>query len=60
MVGGGLRVRKASNVIIRNLEMGPASESDDLIDIDESTQVWVGKWLYYHRSYPESYPYARP
>jgi len=38
---GGFQVRKASNIIIRNLKFFRAPEGKDLIDIDESTKVWV-------------------
>jgi len=38
---GGFQVRKVSNVIIRNLKLQVAPEGKDLIDIDESTKIWV-------------------
>lgn len=38
---GGLQVRKTSNIIIRNLKFYRAPEGKDLIDIDESTKIWV-------------------
>ncbi|KAF8912440.1 pectate lyase B [Mucidula mucida] len=41
ITGGGFRVRRTSNVIIRNLIFHQASEGDDLISIDEATNVWV-------------------
>ena len=37
----GFQVRKADNVIIRNLKLYRAPEGKDLIDIDASTRVWV-------------------
>lgn len=41
MTGGGLRVKKSSNVIIRNLYMHDPPTKDDLIQIQYSTYVWV-------------------
>lgn len=38
LVGGGLRVAKAKNVVIRNLSI---SEAPDAIDIESSRHVWV-------------------
>lgn len=42
MTGGGFRIKEANNVIIRNLELGPPSESDDVIALQVATQVWIG------------------
>ncbi|KAI9149967.1 Pectate lyase A [Paramyrothecium foliicola] len=41
MVGGGLRVKKAENVIIQNLVMSKPPDGKDLIEIEESSYVWV-------------------
>jgi len=41
LTDSGLQVRKASNVIIRNLKFYRAPKGKDLIDIEESTKVWV-------------------
>lgn len=41
LTGGGFRVKKASNVIIRNLYMHDPPEKDDLIQIQYSTYVWI-------------------
>ena len=38
LVGGGLRVVKAENVVIRNLSI---SEAPDAIDVENSRHVWV-------------------
>ncbi|KAJ8110673.1 hypothetical protein OPT61_g6540 [Boeremia exigua] len=38
---GGFQVRKADNVIIRNIKFYRAPKGKDLVDIDESTRVWV-------------------
>ncbi|KAF3918178.1 hypothetical protein ABW20_dc0104173 [Dactylellina cionopaga] len=40
MVGGGLYVRRVSNVIIRNLKLSPELKGD-AVNIDASTRVWV-------------------
>lgn len=41
LVGGGFRLIKISNVIIRNLQMRQAPAGADLIDIEESTKIWI-------------------
>ncbi|KAF1999308.1 polysaccharide lyase family 1 protein [Amniculicola lignicola CBS 123094] len=41
LTGSGFQVRLATNVIIRNLKLSVAPEGKDLIDIDESTKVWI-------------------
>ncbi|CAE6532639.1 unnamed protein product [Rhizoctonia solani] len=41
LTGGGLRVKKASNVIIRNLLLSKSPAPTDLIQIQASTNVWV-------------------
>ncbi|CAE6473656.1 unnamed protein product [Rhizoctonia solani] len=41
LTGGGLRVKKASNVIIRNLRLSKSPAPTDLIQIQASTNVWV-------------------
>ncbi|OSS45165.1 hypothetical protein B5807_09140 [Epicoccum nigrum] len=41
LTDGGFQVRKADNVIIRNLKLYRAPKGKDLIDIDASTRVWV-------------------
>jgi pectate lyase len=38
LVGGGLHIRKASNVVVRNLAI---SQAPDAISIEESQHVWV-------------------
>lgn len=38
---GGFRVRKSTNVIFQNLELGPAPPKGDILAIDESTKIWV-------------------
>ncbi|HND56034.1 MAG TPA: hypothetical protein PLV92_26645, partial [Pirellulaceae bacterium] len=38
LVGGGLQIRKARNVIVRNLAI---SEATDAIDIEDSQHVWI-------------------
>ncbi|KAF2678424.1 polysaccharide lyase family 1 protein [Lentithecium fluviatile CBS 122367] len=37
----GFQVRKVSNVIIRNIKFHTPPEGKDLVDIDESTKIWV-------------------
>ncbi|KAL3426738.1 pectate lyase a [Phlyctema vagabunda] len=39
--GSGFRVRKGTNVIFRNLNLGPAPKKGDVLAIDESTKIWV-------------------
>ncbi|KAF2844650.1 polysaccharide lyase family 1 protein [Plenodomus tracheiphilus IPT5] len=41
LIDGGFQVRKVSNIIIRNLKLYRAPKGKDLVDIDESTKVWV-------------------
>jgi pectate lyase len=41
MKGGGLRVKKADNVILQNLKMSQSPDGKDLIEIETSTRVWV-------------------
>ncbi|KAH7320752.1 pectin lyase fold/virulence factor [Stachybotrys elegans] len=41
LVNGGFRLKKADNVIIRNLNLKNPPEGKDLIDIEASTHVWV-------------------
>ncbi|KAJ2902957.1 hypothetical protein MKZ38_010609 [Zalerion maritima] len=41
MINGGFRIKKASNVIIRNLVMSYPPEGDDLISLTEATNVWI-------------------
>jgi pectate lyase len=41
MTGGGLRLKKVSNVIIRNLKMSFSPDGQDLISLDGATKVWV-------------------
>ncbi|KAH7398174.1 pectin lyase fold/virulence factor [Pyrenochaeta sp. MPI-SDFR-AT-0127] len=41
LTDGGFQVRKVSNIIIRNLKFYRAPKGKDLVDIDESTKVWV-------------------
>ncbi|CBX93658.1 hypothetical protein IAQ61_003547 [Plenodomus lingam] len=41
LTDGGFQIRKVSNVIIRNLKLFRAPAGKDLIDIDESTKVWI-------------------
>ncbi|PSN61941.1 pectin lyase-like protein [Corynespora cassiicola Philippines] len=38
---GGFQIRKVSNIIIRNMIFDVAPEGKDIIDIEESTQIWV-------------------
>jgi pectate lyase len=37
----GLRIRKISNVIVRNIKLHIPPQKKDLIDIDASTKVWI-------------------
>ncbi|KAK6523076.1 hypothetical protein TWF281_002499 [Arthrobotrys megalospora] len=46
MVGGGLYVRRVSNVIIRNLKFSPPAKGDG-VNIDASTRVWVDHCEFY-------------
>lgn len=41
LTDGGFQIRGVSNVIVRNLKLYRAPEGKDLIDIDESTKVWI-------------------
>ncbi|KAF2829544.1 pectin lyase-like protein [Ophiobolus disseminans] len=41
LTDSGFQIRKATNVIIRNLKFYRAPAGKDLVDIDESTKVWV-------------------
>lgn len=41
LTDGGFQVRRISNVIIRNLKLYRAPKGKELIDIDESTRVWI-------------------
>ncbi|KAL6710173.1 hypothetical protein ACN47E_009964 [Coniothyrium glycines] len=41
LTDGGLQIRGVSNIIVRNLKFYRAPEGKDLIDIDESTKVWI-------------------
>ncbi|KIO24878.1 polysaccharide lyase family 1 protein, partial [Tulasnella calospora MUT 4182] len=41
LTGGGFRVKKSSNVIIRNLKLYKSKAPTDLIEIQASTNVWV-------------------
>ncbi|KAF1846815.1 polysaccharide lyase family 1 protein [Cucurbitaria berberidis CBS 394.84] len=41
LTDGGFQVRKTTNIIIRNLKFFRAPKGKDLVDIDESTKVWV-------------------
>ena len=41
LVGGGFRVYKENNVILRNLDLSLAADGGDLIDIETATYVWV-------------------
>lgn len=41
MTNGGLRVKKAENVIIRNLLMSHSPEGKDLIEVESSSYVWI-------------------
>ncbi|KAH7165440.1 pectin lyase fold/virulence factor [Dactylonectria macrodidyma] len=41
LTGGGFRLKAVENVILRNLKMNDPPEGKDLIDIEESTYIWV-------------------
>ncbi|KUI69373.1 putative pectate lyase A [Cytospora mali] len=41
LTGGGFRIKKQSNVILRNLYLHDAPEKDDLIQLQYATYVWV-------------------
>lgn len=41
LVGGYFRVYKINNVIIRNLQLRQPPKGADLVDIEQSTQIWV-------------------
>lgn len=41
LTDGGFRIKKVSNVILRNLKMHNPPESADLISLDLATKVWV-------------------
>ncbi|VDB82654.1 unnamed protein product [Peniophora sp. CBMAI 1063] len=41
LTGGGFRVKKATNVILRNLQLSKSPHPTDLIEIQTSTNVWV-------------------
>lgn len=41
LTNGGFRVKRQSNVILRNLYMHDPPESKDLIELQYSTYVWV-------------------
>ncbi|KAF1974762.1 pectin lyase-like protein [Bimuria novae-zelandiae CBS 107.79] len=41
ITNGGFQIRKATNVIVRNLKFHLAPKGKDQIDIDESTKVWI-------------------
>lgn len=38
---GGLRIRRVSNVIIRNLRFNSPGEGRDSLALDQATQVWI-------------------
>ncbi|PVH94837.1 polysaccharide lyase family 1 protein [Periconia macrospinosa] len=38
---GGLQIKKVENVIVRNLKFHKSPEGKDLIDIDNSSKVWI-------------------
>ncbi|KAH7304760.1 pectin lyase fold/virulence factor, partial [Stachybotrys elegans] len=40
-VGGGIRIRRVSNVIIRNLRFKNPPQGGDLLALDRATQVWI-------------------
>lgn len=42
ITGGGLRIKDADNVIVRNIVFHTPSESDDLLALDGATNVWIG------------------
>ncbi|KUI53605.1 putative pectate lyase A [Cytospora mali] len=41
LTGGGFRIKKQSNLILRNLYMHDAPEKDDLIQLQYATYVWI-------------------
>jgi pectate lyase len=41
ITNSGFRVRQSTNVIFRNLKLGPPCAKCDLIAIDESTKIWI-------------------
>lgn len=41
LTDGGFQIRKVSNVIVRNLKLFRAPKGKDLLDIDESTKIWI-------------------
>ncbi|KAL2761070.1 polysaccharide lyase family 1 protein [Sodiomyces alcalophilus JCM 7366] len=41
LTGGGFRMYKVDNVILRNLQLSQAPQGGDLIDIETSTNIWV-------------------
>lgn len=41
LTDGGFRIKKSNNIIIRNLKLYRAPEGSDLIDIEESTKIWI-------------------
>ncbi|KZV61704.1 polysaccharide lyase family 1 protein [Peniophora sp. CONT] len=41
LTGGGFRVKKATNVIFRNLQLSKSPHPTDLIELQTSTNIWV-------------------
>lgn len=41
LTDGGFRIKKASNIIVRNLKLYRPPVGADLIDIEESTKIWI-------------------
>ncbi|KFY67747.1 hypothetical protein V496_01421 [Pseudogymnoascus sp. VKM F-4515 (FW-2607)] len=41
LTGGGFRIKKVSNVILRNLKFHNPPQGDDLVALDNATKVWV-------------------
>ncbi|KAH8664673.1 pectin lyase fold/virulence factor [Xylariales sp. PMI_506] len=41
LTNGGFRIKEQNNVILRNLKLHVAPESDDLIQLQYSTNVWI-------------------
>ncbi|KAF1810050.1 pectin lyase-like protein [Eremomyces bilateralis CBS 781.70] len=41
MTNGGLRLKSANNVILRNLKMKTPPEKKDIIALDKSSKVWI-------------------
>ncbi|MFE3216178.1 pectate lyase family protein [Streptomyces antimycoticus] len=39
--GGGLRLKEATNVIVRNLNLGKPRKPSDAITVQKSTKVWI-------------------